>query len=777
MIDSISEDDALLFLKKTPAWLHNGIEIFAATQRMKSRLVRELARRIQSQCSGKTKTPLDWRSDLGITALMAAAGQGPAGTDSVLALLEHGADPSLVQLESPASFWRGGAFRKPARGFPSMDFAASSNACRSITLLAQKAPELISTPGSGGLLPIARAAKKGNVGAIRLLKESDSAWAMDDAGFSAIAHACSQGHSASLAELLEQDPGTLSQWLAAPFELSPMALAIGQGRSEKCVDVLIGHASQFPQIAGYILWAHTPREDSGLALAASCGATRVFDALLEPTLAAARSDELRLEVLKRCLSPSSDHCATASSVSLERDLGGRAAIAHVTRIVAKIPTPPKHHYPWHRDLEREPSLNETKAARKFLAEMAQRLRSSSAGNDLSAQVASLMASTPNSILIHACGLKMITGSMTLLHALAQHGLVEPFEAAWLLAGPSAIFELDTRGWTPFCVAAAHGHGALCSLVMKRARQSMGPIEAMEDIHGRSPLLVALEQRHFGVASVLLSESARAPAILGRAASLVGKTPLMAASASGDLKMIHLLIEKAGLGASDFSAVDLCGNTALHAAVAATRPEAIAMLASQCDPNRANGLGESALHLACKLGFVQAIELLAPLAESAAGVDNSGFGPVETCAMREGPAYALATVAKWIDPRRPIMPKACHAVSGLAQIIPNSSTLARLAGRDSAADILDAVALGWESGVYPPTRPLPALPPVREASAAVEPSHVLPEGPLSAESSIDNSRALKESARIALMKMSKASSSESKVARKSMTARSSTRMPR
>lgn len=279
MIDSISEDDALLFLEKTPAWLHNGIEIFAATQRMKSRLVRELARRIQSQRSGKTKTPLDWRSDLGITALMAAAGQGPAGTDSVLALLEHGADPSLFQIESPASFWRGGAFRKPARGFSSMDFAASSNACRSISSLAQAAPELISTPGSGGLLPIARAAKKGNVGAIRLLKANDSA-------------------------------------------------------------------------------------------------------------------------------------------------------------------------------------------------------------------------------------------------------------------------------------------------------------------------------------------------------------------------------------------------------------------------------------------------------GAAGVDNSGFGPVETCAMREGgPAYALATVAKWIDPRRPIMPKACHAVSGLAQIIPNSSTLARLAGRESAADILDAVALGWESGVYPPTRPLPALPPVREACAA------------------------------------------------------------
>lgn len=764
MAESMGEDDALRFLASERPWLHNGSEIFAATQAKKSRLVRELAIRITSQRSLK-KNSLDWRSESGLTALAVAASQGPSGTDSLLALLEHGADPSALQKKAPASFWRG-ALRQTARGLSVMDFAASSNACESIAALARKAPQLVLAAGLGGMLPLAHAARKGNVGAIRVLTREGSAWAMDDAGLSAVAHACAAGHPEALAELLAHDPGAMPEWLSAPFERSPMALAISEGRSTRCVDVLIAHASRFHRISAEILQAYDPSADTGLALAAACGATRIFDALLEPTLAAARSDEMRIAVLKRCVEPSSEFCKAASASCSEIDHGGKSAIAHAVRIAAKVPKPPARDYPWHPGFGRGPSPEEAKSTRYFLSGMAHCLRSGSSGKELSASVAAFMASTPASVLSQACGQRMAAGAGTLLHALAARGLVEEFDSVWKLAGSSAIFELDNHGWTPFFVAAAHGHAELCSFVMKRLGKRRDPIEELEDIHGRSPLLVAIERGHLGVASVLLSESSRGAAILGRACSLVGKTPLMAACAGGNESLVETLVQLAGLGPPDFAATDLWGNTPLHAAVAARRPKGVAASASRSNPNRANAMGESPLHLACQLGFVEAIALLSPLAKGSVYPDHSGLGPVDICALREHGPEALAIVAQWVDPRIPVIPTPCHGVSGLASSARNAAALARLVGREEAADVLDAISLGWKSGIYPPKLAIPVEPAAAAAAADGFEAAVL------GKSSPPAASSLKEAARIARLRMGLAASLEAPPARKSTISRSS-----
>lgn len=721
IMDALGEDDALRFLASTAAWRHAGAEAFAAANHGFGRLLDQLAAAMQQQADGRKRRELNWVNHVGLTPLMAAAALGPAGLSCVQALVRHGADPRPRQMLSRDPLLPRWLFS--AQGDGALDMAAKSNAGFSISLILAAAadwgaPNPSLSPGRSGYLPIAEAALLGNVAAIRSLASPGSAWILGPSNLSAVGMSCIGGREVgrangggrpeALAEILSHDPGSREQWLLAPFEKSPMALAV-EGGSKACVDALLAHAAKHPELAREILRSHEPLEDSALALAASLGLELIFDALLDPTLASASSDSRRREILMLCERPSSAHCQARREQSERKSVHGIIGIQKSIGL-ARMAFEPQ---------AITASLPASAASQKFLVEALNVLWRISPNQKKSPSLCALLNSVPPAVAALAC-VRTVAGGGTLLHAMAKKGLAQEFgqlfaisNSAGLMDPSEAMCLRNAMGQSPFFVAAAGGHADLCSMMMASSSGFNNKIEQRGDIHGRSPLMAALAAGRSDVAKLILSAPSRDSAALGRMPSLDGTTPLMAALSSGDPLVCHVLIELSGLCERDFVATDLAGNTPLHIAALSGSLPAVELALERCDPSLANANGDTALSLACKMGFPELIEALAPTSPLGPS-PMTGLRPIDICALKKDFCSSSLTAAgRWCDPRQPIAPGVSVASAGLAPFFADSASLALSSGCSEAARMIESMAIAWDQGELPPKAACESSPMDRE----------------------------------------------------------------
>lgn len=184
----------------------------------------------------------------------------------------------------------------------------------------------------------------------------------------------------------------------------------------------------------------------------------------------------------------------------------------------------------------------------------------------------------------------VTASGAAIHDAAKSGNLDTV-VAFVASDPNAIKSVDQYGRTPLHYACRGVHPEVVRFLVEHGAE----VNAI-DINGITPLLSVATRGHAEATKILLGKGAD----FNRQAKLDKGSALHYAAMSGHVEVLRLLLER---GAS-LAITDGEERTPLQVAVAASKPEAVAILTEKTravDPALLDAKdfdGNTALHLAC-----------------------------------------------------------------------------------------------------------------------------------------------------------------------------------